>query len=249
LFAAIAVVSLAACDTQQSAVTQATSATQTVTVTRRDITEIVALPSTVVAVPRFLVPAPVTGYVKHGRDMFTVDGQAVPVVVTGHFEQWLVADGAMVAAGVPVAQWSYAGFGMAATLPAQDAYRLLSGELKARASITGGHGPFDCAVLVTPPAEGAGFICAIPLEVKAFAGLQGTIALSSRQARQVLALPVTAVSGTIRSGEVAVLGPDGEATIVKVSLGVTDGSHVEITSGLTEGATVLAAAPPLEGLP
>lgn len=251
LLLAAAALCLAACGASpQTVLPQGDPAVPLVSVARRDITEVVALPSTVVATPKFLVLAPATGRVRREGDLFSVSGKAASLSVPATLVEWLVDDGAMVAAGVPVAEASYSGFGEVAVLPPQDAYRLLSGELKARGSIAGGHGPFDCPVLVSTPADGrATVVCAIPLEVTAFAGLTGTVAISSRQARQVLALPVTAVSGTAQAGEVAVKGADGQVTVQKVTLGVTDGSYVEITGGLAEGTTVLATAPPLEGLP
>lgn len=245
------VVVLAACGTPESEAPRADGApaTTVVVVGRRDITEVVALPATVVASPTFVVMAPVAGKVHREGALFTVDGVAAQVPVPAAFDRWLVPDGATVAAGVPVAQLIYAGFGEVATLPPQDAYRILAGELKARANIAGGPGPFDCPVLAAPAETGAAVVCAIPLSVRAFAGLAGTVAVSSRQARQVLALPVTAVSGTVQAGEVAVVAPDGRVTVQPVVLGVTDGSYVEIADGLAEGTKVLASAPPLEGLP
>ena len=241
---------LASCATPQSVVPQSDSAVaSTVMVSRRDITEVVALASTVVAAPKFLVLAPAAGRVRREGDLFSVNGQPAISAVPGTLDQWLVPDGALVTTGIPVAQLSYAGFGQVAVLPPQDAYRILSGELRARANIAGGPGPFDCVVLPAPPESGAAILCAIPSDVKAFAGLVGTVAVSSRQARQVLALPVTAVSGTVQAGEVAVVSADGRIEVRKVTLGVTDGSYVEIVDGLTDGVSVLAVAPPLEGLP
>lgn len=254
---------LASCAAPDAAPHTQSPERQTVTVSRQDITEVVAIPATVVAAPKFFLVAAKAGRISHastsgslaaGDVVFQVDAVGSGTMpVPGSFSKWLVPHGSSVAAGVPVAEVAYAGFGEVAALPKQDAYRILAGELTGRANIAGGPGPFDCPILQSPSAEeeqaNAVVVCAIPLDVKAFDGLAGTVAVSSRQARKVLALPCTAVSGTAQIGEVAVVGADGAISIQKVELGITDGSVVEITSGLTEGTQVLATAPPLEGLP
>ncbi|MEW6977148.1 hypothetical protein [Trueperella pyogenes] len=39
---------------------------------------------------------------------------------------------------------------------------------------------------------------------------------------------------------------DGNSSVVEVSLGVSDGAYIEITSGLSEGDVISAVAPHLD---
>ncbi len=56
-------------------------------------------------------------------------------------------------------------------------------------------------------------------------------------------VPTTAVRGAAQSGTVWVSTPDGAAEERAVALGLTDGTQVQITDGLTEGEEVLEFAP------
>ncbi|MFC1410339.1 hypothetical protein ACEZCY_13835 [Streptacidiphilus sp. N1-12] len=244
---------------------------RTVTVARGDVTEIVTLSSSLVPEPHFTLPAPVAGRVDEtaagagasvaaGRQLFRVGGTAVTAPVAATVVRWLVPDGTRVGLGVPVAELAYPGFGEVAGLPDGAGYRILNGRLTARADVTDGPGPFDCPVLQSPPAAGSGgsaqqsgggsgdgpqIVCAVPLDVRAYAGLSGTVAVASGERRGVLTLPQEAVAGSVQQGEVTVVGKDGGTRIRTVGLGLSDGSVVEVTSGLAEGDTVLAAAPAL----
>ncbi|MEU6020525.1 hypothetical protein [Micromonospora sp. NPDC047134] len=186
--------------------------------------------------------------------MFRLKARDVRSSVAARFERWLVPDGGEVVGGVPVAQLRYLGFGLQGALPPTDAYRLLSGDLKATGSITGGPAGFDCTLLEVPsvepnPEAGSAasptVVCAVPQDVRAFAGLQGQIAITSGQVTNVPTLPVTAVAGSADRGEVSLVLDDGTVTIREVGLGATDGAIVEITSGLDAGMRVLASPPAL----
>lgn len=61
----------------------------------------------------------------------------------------------------------------------------------------------------------------------------------------VLALPVSAVAGRMGKGAVTLM-KDGNSSVVEVSLGVSDGAYIEITSGLSEGDVISAVAPHLD---
>jgi membrane fusion protein, macrolide-specific efflux system len=185
-----------------------------------------------------------------GATLFRVEAEAVTAPVAAAFVRWLVPDGAVVHAEVPVLELAYVGFGLEGTLPIADAYRFLSGDLSAVGSITGGPTGFECPVLRASPAldnrEAApGVVCALSPEVRAFEGLDALIAVSSVIISGVLTLPTTAVSGSAVTGEVTRLHADGSLVITTVGLGVTDGAVVEITSGLREGDFVAVTPPPL----
>jgi multidrug efflux pump subunit AcrA (membrane-fusion protein) len=238
-------------------------ADRSIPVTRSDISEIVTLPAKLTSLGSFTVAAPAAGSVTRsplsaggrltaGQTLFTTAGTAASSPVEGSFSRWLVADGASVAAGVPIAEVSYPGFAAVAELPAEDAYRVLGGALTARAQITNGPGPFDCPILhstlgrpADPASAGPEILCAVPMTVKAFEGLNGTIAVVSGQVHNALVLPATAVAGTAQSGEVMVVDAGGREHLRQVGLGVTNGTLVEITTGLSEGERVRERAPDL----
>ena len=246
-------------------------ARSTVTVSRQDVSEIVTLSATLKASPTCTVAAARGGRVERrggiapgtalpaGRVLFRAGTGVVRTPVAGTFERWLVPNRVTVAAGLPVAQVAYAGFGEVASLPPEAAYRILRGRLTARANITNGPGPFDCPILQSPSVGQAGpgadsssgggptIVCAVPASVRAFNGLSGLVAVRSREAHGVLVLPTSAVAGTVQTGEVSVVRKDGSVSVQPVGLGLTDGAVVQITSGLREGARVLATAPPLTG--
>lgn len=251
-------------------------ATQTVRVSRGDVTAVLTIDGMLVANPHFAVLAPRDGVVKRvwhgsagtdvraGRVLFAQGGERASAPAIGSFVRWLIPDGVRVAAGVPVAEIAYSGFGVAANLPPEGAYRLYSGHLVARAEIHNGPGPFDCTVLMTPEAPplpdprgiesgdagvGPAIICAVPMRIRAIAGLRAMIALQSAVRQDVLVLPLQAVAGTFQQGEVNYVKPDGSVEVKPVELGITDGAVVEITRGLREGDRVLTVAPHLGGQP
>lgn len=243
---------------------------RTVSVTRGDLTEVVTLHAVVNALPQFSVLATAPGplartdvgpgqAVAAGRPLFTSGGVGVAAPAAGTFVKWLVAEGAPVSAGVPVAVVAYPGFAETASVPPDAAYRLLDGRISARAMITGGPGPFDCALVQAyaeapgnSNATGAGpagvpVVCAIPPEVPALAGLSGTVAVKSATAKDALLLPVEAVAGAAAHGEVSRVDPrSGRAEVVKVGLGISNGTLIQITEGLAQGDVVLGTAPPLD---
>ncbi|CAM3323260.1 hypothetical protein [Stackebrandtia soli] len=193
-------------------------------------------------------PVPVTAKLVLAR----VADKNVPVPVDGVFTEWLVPHGTKVAKGVPIARLTYTGFALVGQLPAADTYRLLSGKLSATAAVTDGPAGFDCRLLQAPstaPADSEKptpqVVCAVDDEVRLFPDLAGIIAIHSGQVEDVLALPVTAISGTADVGEVTVVNDDGSTEVREVKLGATDGTVVEIVDGLTEGDVVSASPPPL----
>ncbi len=66
--------------------------------------------------------------------------------------------------------------------------------------------------------------------------------IKSKEAKNVLLLPCSAVSGSFQSGEVfAVINK--EVVAKEVKLGINNGSFIEITSGLGEGDIVPSRSP------
>jgi hypothetical protein len=241
-----------------------TTAPDTVRVVRGSITEVTTFPAQVIVRPRYYLRAPAAGPLRlshriragadvgagellgtTGRGRLTAPGSGVVTRV-------LIPEGSQAEAGIPVLELTYQGFGEQARVPPEAAYHILVTLLSARADITGGPGPFDCPLVeqpliaavdeANPEASGPPVLCLIPTKVRAYSGLTGTIAVKSRQANDVLVLPVTAVAGRAESGQVVLLQA-GKRTTRQVVLGATNGASIEIMDGLAEGDTVLARGP------
>ena len=90
---------------------------------------------------------------------------------------------------------------------------------------------------------GAELACRVPADLEVFEGVQGQLSVSTGTATNALVVPVTAVRGTAGSGEVVVVGDDGTEETREVELGVSDGSSVEVTEGLSIGERVLDPIP------
>lgn len=140
--------------------------------------------------------------------------------------------------------------------PADLAYRLLDPPVGVRALIHGGPAGFECAWAGLAPAAGgevmpsstglgpesAGGVsmrCEIPADVRVVAGMTGTMVLAMAEPTAALALPITAVLGTARQGQVIVVNPDGSHSVRDVQLGVADTFWIQITGGLEPGERVL----------
>lgn len=143
-----------------------------------------------------------------------------------------------------------------ASVGAADQYRLTSLPESATVTIDSGPAPFACAdVDIRQPtgeeaAAGASatLTCAVPEDVRVFVGLSTTVELAAGSATDVLVLPTTAVLGSADAGivyrpTVASDGTPGEPEEVSIELGITDGTVVEVRSGLSEGDEVLQFVP------
>jgi hypothetical protein len=252
----------------------------TVETTRRDVTSVVTLDAVVIASPGFTVAAQRAGVVtRTGRTTGTIarirwDDGSVDIALPGNatLHRHLVADGARVPAGLPVAEATYTGFALAATIPATTLYRFYGTLGPVRAQIDHGPGPFDCPLLGVPapgvtggtgtgstptggedtgvagPGDTAAdsrLVCAPPADLRLMVGSRAIIAVTTGSASEALTLPVEAVAGLVNHGTVLVDLGDGRTESREVGLGITDGTVVEITSGLTDGDRVVIPAPNL----
>jgi hypothetical protein len=152
------------------------------------------------------------------------------------------------------------------TLTPDQQYRLVSAPTQADVTLRGGPAPFTCTGLrVGPPPTGSGdgaastetvdpatgqpvassgtVTCAVPAGVTAFAGLGADLAITNGSAEGALVVPVTAVQGSVQTGKVWVVLPDGTQEERSVGLGLNDGEQVQITEGLAEGDQVLQFIP------
>jgi multidrug efflux pump subunit AcrA (membrane-fusion protein) len=133
-----------------------------------------------------------------------------------------------------------------ATVEPVQLYRLVNAPTEAAVTITGGPAPFTCTgVRVQVSAEGTASVrCAIPVDQVVFAGLPATMDLALGQVDDALVVPVTAVQGGAGTGTVWVDAGDGADPEERpVTLGVNDGTMVEVVSGLEEGESIRQFVP------
>lgn len=178
--------------------------------------------------------------------------------------------GQSVSIGDAVAQVAPTSFSVVATLPAAQQYRLLNKPTDGQTAISGGPAPFTCTGLtITTPLAGsdtgggggatagaggsgggqsaggtATVRCAVPGGVTVFSGLAAKLTIDGGKADDVLVVPTTAVEGAAGSGTVYLPSADGGTPAKQaVTLGLTDGVHVQITGGLKKGDTILQFVP------
>lgn len=183
-----------------------------------------------------------------------------------------VLDGQAIDVGASVATVSPGTLQVVAPLTQSQQFRLLDPPDSAQVQATGGPAPFTCQNLAvgsadsgsndnadpnasTPPggyvdpmggqpeATTAQLSCPVPAGTTIFAGMSVTVTIDTGSATDTLTLPTSAVEGAVGTGYVWVPGPQGSPLRKQVSLGLTDGSVVQIKSGLSEGDEVLEFAP------
>ena len=168
--------------------------------------------------------------------------------------------GQTVGIGTAIGQVAPATFHVTATLSPELQYRLSTQPTEAEVVIAGGPAPFTCTGLaiststpgsnsgtgddgVTPPASGTSVRCAVPGDVRVFPGLTARLTIAGGIAENVLVVPTTAVEGGGGTGVVYLVGADGETEQREVTLGLSDGTTVEVAGGLEEGDIVLQFVP------
>lgn len=148
-----------------------------------------------------------------------------------------------------------------------DRYRLLDAPGTATVTINGGPEPFECTGLsIADQAEestdepspedplayeegggesgaGTAVTCEVPSDVTVFDGLTASMEIDAGSVEDALTVPVTSVRGLVEKGAVWVMGDDGEPTERAVTLGLSDGSVVQVVKGLAEGDEVLRYVP------
>ncbi|UOE44749.1 hypothetical protein [Agromyces larvae] len=180
-----------------------------------------------------------------------------------------VLPGQQVSIGESTGQVAPPSFNVTATMSPEQQYRLTDAPTEALVTIAGGPAPFTCGGLTistgaatTGGGGGAGGAgvgassgaggdagggttvrCAVPGDVRVFAGLSAQVKISAGVADDVLVVPTTAVTGGAETGTVWVVQPDGERAEQAVRLGLSDGTQVEVVEGLAEGDTVLQFVP------
>jgi multidrug efflux pump subunit AcrA (membrane-fusion protein) len=165
--------------------------------------------------------------------------------------------GQVVGIGDVVGQVAPQTFNVTASIAPEQLYRLTEQPTEAQVTVQGGPAPFTCTGLkiITPlPGESGGdptgdgsggttVRCNVPADVRVFAGLVADMTIAGGVAENVLIVPMTAVQGAADTGVVYVIGADGEQEERTVTLGLNDGVNIEVTSGLSEGETILQFVP------
>jgi hypothetical protein len=148
------------------------------------------------------------------------------------------------------------------TLTPDQQYRLINAPGEGTVTLKGGPAPFVCTGLrigaaaqdpaataddpaapsAAAPASGT-VTCSVPAGVTAFPGLGADVEIVNGTAEGALLVPVTAVQGSVQNGNVWVVAEDGSTEQRAITLGLTDGEHVQVAEGLAEGDTVLEYAP------
>lgn len=175
-----------------------------------------------------------------------------------------VLPGQVVAVGDTAGQIAPPSYSVSGSLSPQQQYRLLDQPTEATVTIPGGPAPFTCSGLsISTPlagateggngqgsADGSGGAagrttvrCSVPAGVTVFSGLTATITIPAGSAENVLVIPTTAVDGGSQTGTVYAVLPDGGTEKIDVTLGLTDGTLVEVTGGLEADQEILEFTP------
>jgi multidrug efflux pump subunit AcrA (membrane-fusion protein) len=186
----------------------------------------------------------------------------VPAPVAGTVRTLDVLVDQIVAVGDRAGAISPGTLSVTATLTQAEQFRLLAPPATAEVEVQGGPAPFTCTRLTlgAPPADtgqdpdepvvGGGAVgggttatCAVPAGVTVLAGMGATVRVQAGTAEDVLVVPITAVQGSVQTGNVWVVADDGTEEQRPVTLGLTDGDQIEVREGLTEGEQVLQFVP------
>jgi macrolide-specific efflux system membrane fusion protein len=186
----------------------------------------------------------------------------VAVPASGVLSSLAVIPGQVVEVGDAIGQVAPPTFSVSATLTPAQLYRLLNQPTQATVTITGGPAPFACPGLIiattlagasstnasssdgsSDSSGGTTVHCAVPSTVRVFNGLQADMSIPGGSVQNVLIAPVTAVEGIADVGDVYVMNSNGKSAKKAVTLGLNDGKHVQILTGLKDGDSILQFVP------
>ena len=148
--------------------------------------------------------------------------------------------------GAEVATLSPHRFHVLSTVEPVQLYRLINAPAEATVTITGGPAPFSCTGLTTQVSDDGttSVRCAIPADQVVFPGLPAELTVAVGSVEDALVIPTTAVKGGAGSGMVWIDAGDGSEPIESpVTLGITDGTMVEVLEGLAEGDLIRQFVP------
>ena len=162
----------------------------------------------------------------------------------GELTEFSIVKGQGTSIGAEVASLAPTRFHVLGTVEPVLLYRLINAPSEAQLTIAGGPAPFTCTGMAVRVSEDGttSVACAIPGDQRVFPGLQATLAVRVGAADDVLTVPTTAVMGGSGTGTVWV-ETDGELLERTIELGITDGTLIEVRSGLEEGELIRQFAP------
>lgn len=183
----------------------------------------------------------VLAVVKQGYPVKNVE---ITAPEAGELTEFALVKGQSTSIGGDVATLSPARHHVVGTVDPLLLYRLVNAPTEAQVTIQGGPAPFTCTGLTVSVAEDAttSVECAVPGDQQVFAGLRATLAVRIGSVEDAVVVPTTAVAGGAGTGTVWV-EVDGAAEERAVALGITDGTLVEVTSGVAEGEMIRQFAP------
>lgn len=232
-----------------------------VPVERADVVNALSLPGTIARDSAYPVRSEIDGIVTAvhvgegqsvaaGQPLFTIK-QTYPVknvdvvaAEAGDVTEIAVVKGQPASIGTELLKLTPARYHVQATVEPVQLYRLQGAPAEASVSIQGGPAPFTCTGLEVEVGEDGTttVTCAVPADRTVFAGLQAQLDIDLGTVTDVLVVPTTAVKGGSGSGVVWVDTGDGLEER-EVALGVSDGTVVEVTSGVEEGDQVRQYVP------
>lgn len=166
----------------------------------------------------------------------------------GEITELAVVKGQSTSIGGELGTLSPARYHVQSTIEPVQLYRLLNAPTEGQVTIQGGPAPFPCTGLTVQVADDGttSIQCAVPADQTVFVGLRTQLSIHVSTVEDALVVPTTAVRGGAGSGQVWVDAGTGAALEERtVELGVSDGTVIEVRSGLAEGEQVRQFVPGL----
>lgn len=263
------ILALVSCTTPVSSPAPSRITPRVVTANMGDITSVLVLDGTIVAILPIAIKVPERGtvtkvfvaprtVVKTGGVLFKLhpaDGSKVVSVTSpqaGTVVSVDVLPRQAVEVGVQALLIAPDGFQAVAAVNPSLLYRFGPGPPpRIAVKVSNGPAPFDCTFLSLglPAASPVGsqtspeLRCTAPAGVQLFTGSPCLIAATLGSVKNVVVVPITAVEGTADTGYVTVVTQNGSYSRKLVKLGLTDGVNVQIVEGLEPGDKVLDPPP------
>ncbi|MBA4248107.1 MAG: hypothetical protein C0444_07415 [Microbacterium sp.] len=190
--------------------------------------------------------------VSAGQVLFTVrldtNRRLVDIVApeAGSLSELALVAGQSTTVGEEIASLSPQRFHVLSTVEPVQLYRLIDAPTEATVTITGGPAPFACTGLTTQVADDGttSVRCSVPGDQVVFPGLPVQLVVDVGAVDDVLVIPTTAVKGGAGSGLVWLDSGDGSEPVEReVTLGISDGSMVEVIDGLAQGDLIRQFVP------
>jgi multidrug efflux pump subunit AcrA (membrane-fusion protein) len=151
---------------------------------------------------------------------------------------------------------SAAGYEAVADIDPNLLYRFYTAPKRVVVKIDHGPAPFECVFSSVGLASGGEsltasqaaaapieLVCRIPNGLRVFAGIRCLMAVTTAEATNALVIPLTAAEGQTDASFVFLVQPDASTIRHAVTLGINDGTLVEVLAGLQVGDRILDLPP------